>query len=59
MMGMMIDANREGHEQGVWYPVLELARDGFIRAEGWEKIVLTYDDNGKVSGVGLKRESST
>jgi hypothetical protein len=46
-MGTPIDIEREGQPGGHSYPVLELARDGYIRAEGWERVVLGSDEKGQ------------
>ena len=54
LMGLKIDIDREGHPKGVKYPMLELARDKFIDAEGWERIILVPDPAGNIVQVGLK-----
>ncbi len=45
-MGTVMDIDRKGFPSGQSYPVLELARDGYIRAEGWQKVVLGADEIG-------------
>lgn len=54
LMGLMMDINRAGHPKGIKYAMLELARDGFIPAEGWERINLVTDRAGNVARVGLR-----
>jgi Trypsin-like peptidase domain len=39
-MATPININRKGFPQGLTYPILELARDGFIEASGWENVSL-------------------
>jgi hypothetical protein len=39
-MATHIDINRKGFPEGLTYPILELARDNFIEAIGWNNIIL-------------------
>lgn len=55
LMGIKIDIDRKGHPIGIKYPMLELARDKFIHAEGWERIILVPDHTGNIVKVGLKQ----
>jgi len=55
LMGLKIDIDRKGHPKGIRYPMLELARDKFIHAEGWEQILLVPDQSGNIVKVGLKK----
>jgi hypothetical protein len=55
LMGLKIDMDRKGHPTGVKYPILELARDGIIKANSWEKIILIKDNNDNIIETGLKR----
>ena len=54
LMAITIDIDRYGYPKGVKYPILELAKDGFIAAEGWEKISLITDENGDIVKIRLK-----
>ena len=53
LMAIQIDIDRYGYPEGVRYPMLELAKDGFIHAEGWEKIALFTDEDGTIVKVRL------
>jgi hypothetical protein len=39
-LATIVDADRPGAPSGISYPALELAREGLIRVEGWERIRL-------------------
>ena len=54
MMGTLIDMPRKGVDFDGHYPVLDLARGGFITAKGWEKVILNRDTTGHVKQVGLR-----
>ncbi len=54
IMGTKIDMSRKGYPQNLKYPMLELARDGFIKAEGWDKVALFFDEKGNIVKNGLK-----
>ena len=56
MMGTLIDMPREGIECDAQYPVLDLARGGFIDARGWERVVLSRDSSGHVKQVVLRSQ---
>ncbi len=45
-MATVVDFDREGFPSGQSYPVLDLARHGFIRAEGWERVALGVNSDG-------------
>lgn len=44
-MATPIKINRKGHPKEITYPVLELAKDNFIYAEGWENIEIGNNPN--------------
>jgi len=54
LMGMKIDIDRRGHPKSIKYPMLELARDKFIHADGWERIILVPDQDGNIIQVVLE-----
>jgi hypothetical protein len=54
IMGLKIDIERKGHPKSTKYPMLELARDKFIHADGWEKIILVPNQDRNIVKVGLK-----
>ncbi len=57
LMGLKIDIDRKGHPKNIKYPMLELARDNFIHADGWERIILVPDQYGNIIQVYLKRHN--
>jgi Trypsin-like peptidase domain len=54
LMGIRIDLERMGHPRNIKYPMLELARDKLIHADGWERIVLFPDQEGIIRHAYLK-----
>lgn len=54
LMGMKIDIDRIGHPKSIKYPMLELARDKFIHADGWERVTLVSDQDGNIIQVILE-----
>ena len=52
-MATPVSFPRAGFASGETYPVLDLARQGFIKAEGWERIVLGVGPDGAPT-VGLR-----
>lgn len=47
-MATPVSIDRKGFPRGVTYPVLDLARHGYIHAIGWENVVLTVNpDTGR------------
>lgn len=42
-----ININREGHPPDVWYPVLDLFRDGFLEANGSEHVQISIGTDGR------------
>jgi len=55
LMGTEINLNRKGHPSDINYPLLELAQDGIIRANDWEKISLSKDVKGNIIGISLNK----
>jgi V8-like Glu-specific endopeptidase len=53
-MATVIDMNRQGFEPGVQYPVLDLAKDGFLKAEGWQSVGLIDRQGALIRTVGLR-----
>lgn len=53
IMGQMVDINRYGYPQGINYPLLELAKNNFISANGWKTIELNFDNKHNVSSIGI------
>lgn len=50
-MATMISVPREGQPPEEVYPVLHLARDGYLEAPDWQRIELEQDDEGKYCGI--------
>lgn len=55
LMGLKIDIDRNGYPKNIKYPMLELARDKFVHADGWERITIAPDQDGNIVKVGLKQ----
>jgi len=53
LMATEIDLNRTGFPKGSSYPILELARDGFIEAEGWDQVRFGESETSSKKWVAL------
>jgi V8-like Glu-specific endopeptidase len=54
-MATVIDMDRQGFELGMQYPVLDLAKDGFLKAEGWEHVrLIDWQGSSLIRTVGLR-----
>jgi hypothetical protein len=50
-MGTKIDWDRQGYPAGVSYTALDLARQGFIAAKNWDRVVLRENP----PGIGVRQ----
>ena len=57
-MADSIDAERDDLPKDALYPVLDLAKHGFIHAEGWENIEIVWNSDGNPKSVSIKKKSS-
>ena len=53
-MATPIAIDRTGHQKGITYPILELARDDFISAKGWHQIEIVQNEQTGQPSVILK-----
>ena len=53
-MATVIDMDRTGHPRGVKYPVIELVRNGFMTARGWERVVVEMGEDDQVKTLGFR-----
>ena len=53
LMGLTIDLDREGYEEGVKYPMIELVKGGFITAIDIENVILNKDSQGNITSTSM------
>ena len=54
-MATLVDLEFQEFKLGKFYPVLNLARKGIIKAKGWEKVILIRDEIGNIRTVGWQK----